>query len=105
MYISSIYIYTSMGFPDGKAVYNHPANIGDTANVGSIPELGRSSGVRNGNPIQYSCLENFHEQRSLAGYRPGGHIQSDKTEHSHTKHVYIFLEFRGENKILIKIIF
>ena len=36
-------------------VKNLPANTGD---VGSIPELGRSSGERNGNPLQYSCPEN-----------------------------------------------
>ena len=32
-----------------------PANAGD---AGSIPGLGRSPGVGNGNPLQYSCLEN-----------------------------------------------
>ena len=34
---------------------NPPANAGDT---GSIPESGRSPGGENGNPLQYSCLEN-----------------------------------------------
>ena len=33
-----------------------------------IPGLGRSPGGGYGNPLQYSCLENLHEQRSLAGY-------------------------------------
>ena len=33
-------------------------NAGDTGDTGSIPGLGRSSGVGNGNPFQYSCLEN-----------------------------------------------
>ena len=37
---------------------------------GSIPGLGRSPGGGNGNPFQYSCLENPHGQRSLAGYSP-----------------------------------
>ena len=36
-------------------VKNLPANVRD---LGSIPELGRSSGVGNGNPLKYSCLEN-----------------------------------------------
>ena len=36
-------------------VKNLPANAGD---VGLIPELGRSLGEGNGNPFQYSCLEN-----------------------------------------------
>ena len=30
-------------------------------------------GEGNGNPLQYLCLENFHGQRSLAGYSPRGH--------------------------------
>ena len=39
-------------------VKNPPANAGDTKDSGSIPELGRYLGRRNGNPLQYSCLEN-----------------------------------------------
>jgi len=35
-----------------------PANAGDEGDVASIPESGRSPGGGNGNPIQYSCLEN-----------------------------------------------
>ena len=34
------------------------ANAGGIRDVGSIPRLGRSSGGGNGNPFQYSCLEN-----------------------------------------------
>ena len=33
-------------------------NVGNTGDVGSIPGLGRSPGEGNGNPLQYSCLEN-----------------------------------------------
>ena len=40
------------------AVKNLPANIGDARAAGSIPGSGRSPGVGNGNPLQYSCLEN-----------------------------------------------
>ena len=40
------------------AVKNPPANAGDVRDVGSIPGLGRSPGERNGNTLQYSCLEN-----------------------------------------------
>ena len=39
-------------------VKNLPANAGDTGDAGLIPESGRSPGERNGNPLQYSCLEN-----------------------------------------------
>ena len=38
--------------------------------MGSIPGSGRSPGEGHGNPLQYSCLENLHGQRSLAGYSP-----------------------------------
>ena len=38
--------------------------------LGSVPGLERSPGGRHGNPLQYSCLENPHGQRSLAGYSP-----------------------------------
>ena len=37
---------------------NPPANAGDTGDTGSVPGSGRSPGERNGNPLQYSCLEN-----------------------------------------------
>ena len=39
-------------------VKNPPANAGDTRDMGSIPEQGRCPGVGNGNPFQYSCMEN-----------------------------------------------
>ena len=39
-------------------VKNPPANAGDTRDTGLIPESGRSPGGGNGNPLQYSCLEN-----------------------------------------------
>ena len=37
---------------------NLPANAGDLRDVGSIPGWGRFPGEGNGNPLQYSCLEN-----------------------------------------------
>ena len=49
---------------------NPPANAGD---VGSIPGLGRSPGGGNGNPLQYSCLENPWTEE------PGG-LQSMKLQ-------------------------
>ena len=39
-------------------VKNLPANARDTGDTGLIPGSGRSPGVGNGNPHQYSCLEN-----------------------------------------------
>ena len=47
-----------MGFPGGSVVKKRPANAGDAEDEGSNFETGRSSGEGNGNPLQYSCLEN-----------------------------------------------
>ena len=65
------------GFPGGSDGKESACNVGD---LGLIPELGRSPGEGNGNPLQYSCLENPHGQRSLAGYKLWGHKESDMTE-------------------------
>ena len=46
------------GFPGGAVVKNPVASAGDARDAGSIPGLGRSPGEGNGNPLQYSCLEN-----------------------------------------------
>ena len=42
----------------GLVVKKPPANAGDIRDLGSVPWLGKSSGGGNGNPLQYSCLEN-----------------------------------------------
>ena len=44
-------------------VKNQPANSGGARDEGSVPGLGRSPGEGNGNPLQYSCLENSIESR------------------------------------------
>ena len=48
-------------------VKNLPCNVGELC---LIPGLGRSPGEGNGNPLQYSCLENSHGQRRLSAYSP-----------------------------------
>ena len=45
----------SQGFPGGSDGKESACNAGD---LSLIPESGRSPGERNGNPLQYSCLEN-----------------------------------------------
>ena len=66
-----------MGFPGGSDGKESACNAG---NLGLIPGLGRSPGGGHGNPLQYSCLENPHGQRSLEGYHPLGCKESDTTE-------------------------
>ena len=64
-------------FPGGSDGKESACNAGD---LGSIPGLGRSPGGGHGSPLQYSCLENPHGQRRLAGYSPWGRKESDMTE-------------------------
>ena len=49
----------TLGFPGSPEVKNPPASGGD---IGSIHASGRSPGVGNGTPLQYSCLENFMDR-------------------------------------------
>ena len=48
-------IYFGLGFPGGSDSKESACDVGD---LGSIPGSGRSPGEGNGNPLQYSCLEN-----------------------------------------------
>jgi len=66
-----------LGFPDGSAGKESACKAGD---LGLILGLGRSLGGGYGNPFQYSCLENPHGQKCLAGYSPWGHKELDMTE-------------------------
>ena len=74
----------SVGFPGAAVVKNPPANARHTGDVSSIPGLGRSLGVGNGNPFQYSHLENSMARRALwaivRGVAEFGHNQA----HRHT---------------------
>ena len=61
-------------------VKNLPANAGDIGDVGSIPESERSPGGGNGNPLQYSCLENTMDREAWrAPVHRVGHDWSDWT--------------------------
>ena len=71
------YLMHYMGFPGGSDSKESTCNVRE---LGSIPGLGRSPGGEHGNPLQYSCLENPHGQRSLVGYSPWGRKESDTTE-------------------------
>ena len=61
-------------------VKNLPANAGKHRDMGLIPGFGRSPEGGSGNPLQYSCLEKSHGQRSLVGHSPWGCKESDMTE-------------------------
>ena len=65
------------GFPSGSDGKESACSVGD---LGSIRGLGRSPGGWHGNPFQCSFLENPHGQRSLLGYSPRGHKESNTIE-------------------------
>ena len=58
------------GLPRWLSGKESACQAGHTGNAGSVPDLGRSPGGGNGNPLQYSCLERARWQRSLEGYSP-----------------------------------
>ena len=60
-----------------QSVKNPPTDAGD---LSLIPESRRSPGEGNGNPLQDSCLEKSHRQRSLEGYSPWGRKESDTSQ-------------------------
>ena len=67
----------ALGFPGGSDGKESTCNVGD---MGSIPGLGNSPGGGHGKPLQYSCLENPHGQRSLMGFCPQACKEYDMTE-------------------------
>ena len=69
-----------MSFPGGSEVKTSQCRRqGLDPWVERIPGLEESPGGGNGNPLQYSCLEN-HMNRGSLGYSPWGHKELDKTE-------------------------
>ena len=61
---------------------NPPANAADLKGMGLLPGVRRSPGVGNGNPLQYSCLENPTDR-----YGGAGSQESDMTECAHTTYL------------------
>ena len=69
-------------------VKNPPANAGDVRDEGSIPGLGRSpTGERNGNPLQYLCLENSMDRGAwwAAVHRVAKSRTRSDLAHTHTR--------------------
>ena len=63
-------------------VRNPPANAEEARDSGSTPVLGRSPGVGDGNPLQFSSLENSTD-RSLTGCGLWGREESEAAEYTH----------------------
>ena len=56
-----------------------PASAGGAKDAGSVPGLGRYPGMGNGNPLQYSCLENSMDRGAWWALVLKGHKESDMT--------------------------
>ena len=76
-------------------VENPPASAGHIRDMGSVPELGRSSGGGHGNPLQYSCLENPTDRRDWRAtvYRVAKSGTQLKPLSTHTAHIRMELTF------------
>ena len=61
-------------------VRNPHANVGDIRDTGSIPGLGRSPRRGNGNPLQYSCLENPRDGGAWRAHSPWSQKESNMTD-------------------------
>ena len=79
-----------MGFPGGTMVKNPPARAADARDGGLILGLGRFPGEGNGNPLQYSCLENFMDRGAWWATVMGS--QRDVTEYTLWRTVWRFLK-------------
>ena len=74
-----------LGFPDGSVGKESACNAGDTGDEGSIPGSGRSLGIGNSNPLQYSCLENPWTEEP-GGLQSMGSQELDATKHAQNTH-------------------
>ena len=79
-------------FSGGLGVKNTPANARHARDMGSVPELGRSPGGRNGNPFQYSCLE-----KSMDREEPG---RPQSVVYIKYSLIYIVVYFLSPNRTL-----
>ena len=59
-----LYLSLTLGLPRWHSGKETASNAVDAKDTGLIPGLGRSTGVGNGNPLQYSCLENSMDRES-----------------------------------------
>ena len=82
-----------------QLVKNLPANAGGTRDTCLFPGLGRSPGEGNGNPLQFSCLENSMDRGAWQATVPWGCKELDMTEDAHTiiaKEIY-FVKKESKN--------
>ena len=97
-YLSAISLF--QGLIDGSGGKESICNAGDARHAGSLPMSGRSPWRRKWKPTPVFLLGKSHGQRSLAGYSPWGHKESDTTEHACT--VYFSIYFLSSSQVFKK---
>ena len=73
-------------------IKNLPANTGDTGDLALIPGLGRSTGGGNGNPLQYSCVENPMDRGAWRVIVHRVFKELDRTEWLKSSSVYMLIQ-------------
>ena len=87
--VKYVYIYTYRDFPGGPVIKDLPGKAGDTRDVSSVPELGRSLGVGNGSALQCSCLGNLQREEPR-GLQPTNHrVRGDWAHSTHSTRVHL----------------
>ena len=81
-------------------VKNLPANVGDIRDEGPIPGLGKSPGGGNGNPLQYSCLENPMDRGAWRATVHG--VAKRQTQLSVSMHIHTHTSTYFEKKLYLK---
>ena len=106
------FIYSIWSFPGGSVVKNLSANAGDAGDSSLIPGLGGSPGGKNGNLLQYSCLEKSHGQRRLAGYgaakswtQLSDRAHTHTHTHTHTTHTVCICQSHSSDLSLPQVFF
>ena len=87
------------GFPGGSVVKNPPGKAGDTGDAGLIPESGKSFGVVNDNPLQYSFLKNSIDRgawRATVHRVAKSWIQLHARMHVHDDYILFFMNYLTE---------
>ena len=79
-------IQANEGFPGGTAVKISPTKAGNARDLGSIPGSGRCPAEGNGNPLQYSCLENSMDREAWRAVIRG--VRKSQTQLSTRTHLF-----------------
>ena len=100
------FFFFFLGFPGCSVGKESTCNVGDMGDTVSIPGSGRSPGVGNGNPLQYSCLENSMDRgawRATVHRAAKSRDMTEATEHT-PKHMALCTNIKTDDFAFSKIL-